>query len=113
MSTATKSELKELKDLIIAQSGQLRIQSEQLAVIQSDIVNLKVSTDRVEEKMNSLESRMSRIEGTLLGQQPYVQKIPDLAERVGELKNWKQIGLTLSGALLGALITYLAKSSNP
>jgi hypothetical protein len=56
---------------------------------------------------------MSRIEGTLLGQQPYFQKIPDLAERVGELKNWKQIGLTLSGALLGALITYLAKSSNP
>jgi len=113
MSTATKSELKELKDLIIAQSGQLRIQSEQLAVIQSEMVNLKVSTERVEEKMNSLESRMSRIEGTLLGQQTYVQKIPDLAERVGELKNWKQIGLTLSGALLGALITYLAKSSNP
>lgn len=113
MSTATKSELKELKDLIIAQSGQLRIQSEQLVVIQSDMVNLKVSTERVEEKMNSLESRMSKIEGTLLGQQPYVQKIPDLAERAGELKNWKQIGLTLSGALLGALITDLAKSSNP
>ena len=113
MSTATKSELKELKDLILAQSDQLRVQSGQLAVIQSDIVNLKVSTERVEEKMSNLESRMSKIEGTLLGQQPYVQKIPDLAERVGELKNWKQIGLTLSGALLGALITYLAKSSNP
>jgi hypothetical protein len=55
MSTATKSELKELKDLILAQSDQLRVQSGQLAVIQSDIVNLKVSTERVEEKMNSLE----------------------------------------------------------
>jgi predicted ATP-grasp superfamily ATP-dependent carboligase len=41
------------------------------------MVNLKVSTERVEEKMNSLESQMSRIEGTLLGQQPYVQKISD------------------------------------
>lgn len=53
MSTAIKSELKELKDLILAQSDQLRIQSRQLALIQSDIsdmVNLKVSTERVEEK---------------------------------------------------------------
>ena len=33
MSTATKSELKELKDLILAQSDQLRVQSGQLAVI--------------------------------------------------------------------------------
>jgi hypothetical protein len=96
MSTATKSELKELKDLIT--DGFTKLQANQM---------------RLEEKMNNLESRMSKIEGTLLGQQPYVQKIPDLAERVGELKNWKQIGLTLSGALLGALITYLAKSSNP
>ncbi len=96
MSTATKSELKELKDLIA--DGFTKIEANQM---------------RLEEKMNNLESRMSKIEGTLLGQQPYVQKIPDLAERVGELKNWKQIGLTLSGALLGALITYLAKSSNP
>ncbi|MFM7573714.1 MAG: hypothetical protein ACKO4S_11370 [Snowella sp.] len=96
MSTGTKSELKELKDLIT--DGFTKLQANQM---------------RLEEKMNNLESRMSKIEGTLLGQQPYVQKIPDLAERVGELKNWKQIGLTLSGALLGALITYLAKSSNP
>jgi hypothetical protein len=96
MSTATKSKLKELKDLI--SDGFTKLEANQV---------------RLEEKMSNLESRMSKIEGTLLGQQPYVQKIPDLAERVGELKNWKQIGLTLSGALLGALITYLAKSSNP
>ncbi len=96
MSTATKSELKELKDLIA-----------------DGFAKSEANQARLEEKMSNLESRMSKIEGTLLGQQTYVQKIPDLAERVGELKNWKQIGLTLSGALLCALITYLAKSSNP
>ena len=72
MSTATKSELKELKDLI--SDGFTKLEANQV---------------RLEEKMSNLESRMSKIEGTLLGQQPYVQKIPDLAERVGELKNWK------------------------
>jgi hypothetical protein len=43
MSTATKSELNELKDLIIAQSGQLRIQSEQLPLFKISRYSIRYS----------------------------------------------------------------------
>ncbi|MDJ0718647.1 MAG: hypothetical protein QNJ54_31215 [Prochloraceae cyanobacterium] len=34
-----------------------------------------------------------------------VQKIPDLSEKIGELKNWKQIGVIVITALISAIST--------
>ena len=48
--------------------------------------------ERIETTQSELKESIIKIETTLQIQQPYVQKIPDLAEKVGELKNWKQIG---------------------
>jgi len=48
--------------------------------------------ERIEITQSELKESIIKIETTLQIQQPYVQKIPDLAEKVGELKNWKQIG---------------------
>jgi hypothetical protein len=91
MTTVTESDIKELKDLITSQTGQL-------IAIQKEISDLRVS--------------VGKIETTLQIQQPSIQKIPDLAEKIGELKNWKQIALTLGGALIGGAITYLIKNSS-
>jgi hypothetical protein len=71
---ATATDIKEIKDI--------------LTNIQTQIVDLKLS--------------VGKIEATLQAQSPSIQKIPDLAEKVGELKNWKQIGLTIVGGLIGA-----------
>ena len=89
ITTVTDSDLKELKDLITNGFA------------------------RVESKITDLDSRISKLEGALQAQQPYIQKIPDMAEKVGELKNWKQIGVTLIGAVIGGFITYLAKIPSP
>ncbi len=67
MATATDTDIKEIKDI--------------LTNIKTQIVDLKLS--------------VGKIEVTLQTQSPSIQKIPDLAEKVGELKNWKQIGLTI------------------
>jgi DNA repair ATPase RecN len=48
--------------------------------------------ERIEITQSELKESIIKIETTSQIQQPYVQKIPDLAEKVGELKNWKQIG---------------------
>ena len=34
-----------------------------------------------------------------------VQKIPELSEKVGELKNWKQIGIVVITALISSVLT--------
>ena len=45
--------------------------------------------ERIETTQFELKESIIKIETTLQTQQPYVQKIPDLAEMLGELKNWK------------------------
>jgi predicted nucleic acid-binding Zn-ribbon protein len=90
MTAVTDTDLKEIKDLIAALSGQM-------TTLQKEIADLRVS--------------VGKIEATLQAQQQSVQKIPDLAEKVGELKNWRQIALTLGGALFGGAVTWLIRSS--
>jgi len=84
MATVTDTDIREIKDI--------------LTNIQTQIVDLKLS--------------VGKIEATPQTQSPSIQKIPDLAEKVGELKNWKQIGLTIVGGLIGAWITFLLKTPN-
>jgi hypothetical protein len=96
MATVTESDLKELKDLITA-----------------GFAKSEANQAHLESRITDLDNRISRLEGTLQAQQPYIQKIPDLAEKIGELKNWKQIALTIGGAFTGAIITYLAKTPTP
>ena len=44
---------------------------------------------------------MSKIEGLWEGQNTNVQKNPDLIEKVGELKNWRQIVIIILTGLVG------------
>ena len=67
---------------------------------------------RTEEKLSAIDNRISKLEGMVQGQQPYIQKIPDMAEKIGELKNWKQVALTVGGAFVGTVITYIVKNPN-
>ena len=106
MATVTDNDLQELKDLIKAQSSQI-------STIQSQFTSMQSQFTDFQTQITDVKISVGKVESTLQAQQLYLQKMPDLVEKIGELKNWKQIGLTLSGALLGVLITYLAKSSNP
>ena len=82
-------------------------------VTDSDIKYIKDILVNLQGQMNDLRISVGKIEATLQSQQASVQKIPDLAEKVGELKNWEQIALTISGALICGAITYLIKMPNP
>lgn len=52
---------------------------------------LQASIIAVHKEVSDLRVSVGKIEGSLQSQQPLVQKIPDLAEKVGELKNWRQL----------------------
>ena len=95
MSTTSELDLKELKDLINRRFDELKAEG---AKMSEQIKNLEIGQGEIKGRLAALESSS--------------QKIPDLAEKVGELKNWKQIGLTLIGAILGGIITYFVKNHN-
>lgn len=96
MSTVTESDIKDLKDLINKRFDELKADG---AKMSEQIKNLEIGQGEIKGRLAALESNS--------------QKIPDLAEKVGELKNWKQIGLTLMGAIIGGVITYFVKTPNP
>jgi archaellum component FlaC len=91
MATVTENDLKEIKDLITAQSVQMANMQSQLMDFQTQITDLKVS--------------VGKIEATLQTQQLYLQKVPDLVEKVGELKNWKQVGLIIVTAMISSVMS--------
>ena len=88
MTTVTESDLKELKDLIIAFREETNNRFTQLEKGQE---TLKLEMVEVKTKLNTLE--------------PSIQKLPDLAEKVGELKNWKQIGLVFVTAVISSIFS--------
>ena len=91
MPTVTENDLKEIKDLIAAQSAQIANIQSQFTDFQTQITDLKIS--------------VGKIEATLQTQQIYFQKVPDLVEKVGELKNWKQVGLIIITAMISSIMS--------
>lgn len=88
MTTVTESDIKELKDLIIA--------------FREDTNNRFTAIDN---KFNAIDNRLTVIETRLDEWRPSIAKIPDLAEKVGELKNWKQIGLFFVTAFISSIFS--------
>jgi DNA repair exonuclease SbcCD ATPase subunit len=54
----------------------------------------------------------AKIEGTIQSQAVLTQKIPDLIEKVGELKNWKQIAIVAITAFTSTTITWFIREGN-
>jgi hypothetical protein len=81
MTTVTESDIKELKDLINSRF------------------------DEVKQELNGIDKRLTVIENRLEDWKPSMSKIPDLAEKVGDLKNWKQIGLVFVTAVISSIFS--------
>ena len=72
--------------------------------------------NRLESKINQLDDKIDRqseeittIKATLKAQQPLFEKIPDLTEKVGELKNWRQIVFIVVTATVSGLVGWLIR----
>jgi len=89
MATVTDSDLKELKDLIIAQSAQMTNIQTQLGEVQSQVVDLKIGLGKIEGQIAGIDKRLDVNEN-----------------RANSLTNWL-IGILF--ALVGGLLGLLGK----
>lgn len=90
MKSITESDLKKLEDLINNRFNQLEDR-------------LKI----LDDGQKTLENGLTEVRAKLTVIEPSIQKIPDLAEKVGELKNWKQIALITISAFISSITTGL------
>ncbi len=93
MTTKSDTDIQELKAII----------ARGFAEVKAEISEVKAEIKQLGQKIVSLSERQARIEGCLDAWKTPVDKIPELAERVGELKNWRQIALIVITGTFGSL----------
>jgi hypothetical protein len=91
MSTVTETDLKRLEDLI----------NNRFDRSDAKIEGLDKRLTNVETSLGSIGERLAVIETRLNSWQPSIDKTADLAEKVGELKNWGSIAFLILGAVAG------------
>ncbi|WP_013334721.1 hypothetical protein [Gloeothece verrucosa] len=89
MTTDTNSELKDLKELINTKFEQLD-------------KKLDIYIARSDERLKAIEGRLDTMQAS-------VNKIPELAEKVGELKNWRQIALIVLTGTFGSIFGWVLR----
>jgi archaellum component FlaC len=94
------SQAKEVNKMTINIETELK---EILLEIKSDVKDLKKELLEVKTDVAVIKSRLD-------GQQKAIDKIPDLAEKVGELKNWRQIALIIITGTASTVFGWLLRS---
>lgn len=139
MTTVTSNDIQELKDLLSAMRQENREQMislreetrEQISSLREETRNQidalkednrqQIETLREEnnqqfinlqKEITEVKIITAKIEGTIQSQAVLTQKIPDLIEKVGELKNWKQIAIVAITAFTSATITWFIRGGN-
>jgi len=132
MTTVTSNDIQELKDLLSAMRQENREQMislreetreqisslreetrEQIDTLKEDnrkqLETLREENNKqfvnLHKEITEVKIITAKIEGTIQSQAVLTQKIPDLIEKVGELKNWKQIAIVAITAFTSATIT--------
>jgi hypothetical protein len=73
-------------------------------------LDIKSEFKVVNERLNNIDNRLVAIETRMDEQRSSIAKIPDLAEKVGELKNWRQIALIVIAAAVSGVLGWILRS---
>jgi archaellum component FlaC len=105
MSTVTETDLKRLEDLINNRfdrsDAKIDGLDKRLTNVETSLGSIDGRLTKAETKLESIGERLAVIETRLNSWQPSIDKTADLAEKVGELKNWGSIAFLILGAVAG------------
>ena len=101
MAKVTNIDIQVLKDLINQRFDEVKKDN---MVLSQQVQQMSEKMDKMSQKITNLEIGQGKIEARMDEWQTGIDKIPDLAEKVGELKNWRQIALIIISAILGDLL---------
>jgi peptidoglycan hydrolase CwlO-like protein len=96
MTQSTNNDLKYITDLLVE--------------LKSDIKETNKKIDNLSSEITDLKIDIAGMKGKLESQQGYISKIPELAEKVGELKNWRQIAIIIITGTASTVFGWILKS---
>lgn len=116
MSTVTENDLKRLEDLINnrfdrLEEGQKSLEEGQKSLEQGQ-KSLEQGQKALEKGQTEIKERLAVIETRQETWKPSIDKISDLAEKVGELKNWRQIVVITITASISGFVGWVIRGGN-
>ncbi|NJK47383.1 hypothetical protein HC931_03555 [Candidatus Gracilibacteria bacterium] len=104
------TDLQELKSFIGEQFGQVNKRLDAMdAEIGEQFGQVNKRLDVMDVEIKEIRLAQAKIEGRLEEWKPSINKISDLAEKVGELKNWRQIALVVITGTFGSLFGWFLR----
>jgi chromosome segregation ATPase len=107
LAKGTEANTKAIADLTASVSGLREEMRVGFSNVETRFVDLRGQISNVETK---LEGQIAVCNTKLAGLESTAQKLPDLAEKVGELKNWKQIAIVIFTASVSSGIAWFLRS---
>jgi chromosome segregation ATPase len=107
LAKGTEANTKAIADLTASVSGLREEMRVGFSNVETRFVDLRGQINNVETK---LEGQIAVCNTKLAGLESTAQKLPDLAEKVGELKNWKQIAIVIFTASVSSGIAWFLRS---
>lgn len=105
MTAATEKDLKRLEDLIIGiANGQKAIEN-RLTTLENGQKNLELGQSEIKGDIRTLDAKIEGLSNRVKVIENAAVKTTDLAEKVGELKNWKQIGVVVITASISSILS--------
>ena len=103
MTTTNNTEIQELKQFISDRFNQLdRKLDETKSELKQDISDLKGDLKALHVEVKGLEKRLSNVEIS-------TNKIPEITEKFGELKNWRQTAFVIIAGVVSAFLGWLVR----
>lgn len=116
MTTTNNTEIQELKQFISDRFNQLDRKFDETkselkqdlnntkSELKQDISELKGDLKALHVEVKGLEKRLSNVEIS-------ANKIPEITEKFGELKNWRQTAFVIIAGVVSAFLGWLARGS--
>jgi uncharacterized ion transporter superfamily protein YfcC len=118
MTSATDTDIREIKTAVesIAKATEANTKA-----ISDLTLEMRVGFANIDTKFTKLDGRIDTLETRVLGKfetvnakitnlEANTKAVGDLAEKVGELKNWKQIAIVIFTATVGGAIGWFVRT---
>ena len=108
MTTSSSTEIQQLKDFIQDGFKELKDNINQL---DNKIGQVRDDIKGLDDRLRAIEISQAEAKGRMDEWKTAIQKIPDLAEKVGELKNWRQTAFVIIAAVISAFLGWIARGA--
>lgn len=106
MTTTSNTEIQQLKEFIQNGFGELK---ENINRLDGKIEQVRDDIKGLDQRLRDIELSQAETKGRMDEWKTAIQKIPDLAEKVGELKNWRQTAFVIIAAVISAFLGWIAR----